>query len=67
MLAKLTRGNQVTIPKPIVEQAKLKAGRDYLRVAYLKGLIVLSPVELRDRIAPKTFRRALARLSRRRR
>ena len=64
MLAKLTRGNQVTIPKPVIEQAKLKVGRDYLRVLYVKGLIILSPVEVRDRVHPRTTRRVATTLSR---
>ena len=35
MLAKLTRGNQFTIPKLIIQKAQLQAGRDYLDVTKL--------------------------------
>lgn len=55
MLAKLTRGNQFTIPKRIVEQARLKAGRDYLSVTYLKGLIVLKPIEVEERLPAEAY------------
>ena len=55
MLAKLTRGNQLTIPKPIVDRARLKAGRDYLAVSYFKGIICLKPVAIKDRIPPSAY------------
>ena len=55
MLAKLTRGNQFTIPKPVIEQAHLQAGRDYLDVVYAHGVIVLKPVDVEERIAPETY------------
>jgi len=55
MLTKLTRGNQITIPKPIIEKAHLKAGSDYLEVEYRGGLIYLKPVEVEERIAPEIF------------
>ncbi|MDP3296479.1 MAG: AbrB/MazE/SpoVT family DNA-binding domain-containing protein [Thermodesulfovibrionia bacterium] len=55
MLTKLTRGNQITIPKPIIEKAHLKAGDDYLDVEYREGVIYLKPVEVEERIAPEIF------------
>lgn len=55
MLAKLTRGNQLTIPKEIVDRIRLQAGRDYLDVAYLKGVIVLKPVDVEERIPPESY------------
>ena len=55
MLAKLTRGNQFTIPKSVIERAHLRAGRDYLDVEYLHGLIVLKPVDVRPRVPPETY------------
>lgn len=55
MLAKLTRGNQITIPKPIVEKAHLKSGSDYLEVEYHAGVIYLKPVEVEEKIAPEIF------------
>ncbi len=55
MLAKLTRGNQFTIPKPIIDKAQLQAGRDYLEVVYFNGVIVLKPVDIKARVAPKAY------------
>lgn len=55
MLTKLTRGNQITIPKPVIEKAHLKAGSDYLEVEYRDGIIYLKPVEVEERIAPEIF------------
>lgn len=55
MLTKLTRGNQITIPKPVIEKAHLKAGSDYLDVEYRDGVIYLKPVEVEERIAPEIF------------
>lgn len=55
MLAKLSRGNQLTIPKEIVEQVHLHAGRDYLDVTYLNGVIVLKPVDVEERIPPESY------------
>lgn len=55
MLAKLTRGNQLTIPKRIIEQAHLAAGRDYLDVTYLNGAILLKPIDVEDRVPPEAY------------
>ena len=55
MLAKLTRGNQFTIPKAIVEKARLQAGRDYLNVGYLNGAIILKPVDVEERVPPEAY------------
>ena len=55
MLAKLTRGNQLTIPKEIIERVRLQAGRDYLDVAYLHGVIILKPVDVEERVSPESY------------
>ena len=55
MLAKLSRGNQLTIPKDIVKRVHLQAGRDYLDVAYLNGVIVLKPVDVEERVPPESY------------
>lgn len=55
MLAKLTRGNQLTIPKKIVGQSHLRAGWDYLDVTYVHGVIVLKPVDVEERIPPEAY------------
>ncbi len=57
MLAKLTRGNQVTIPKEVVRQAHLREGNDYVDVEYTNGIICLKPVEVEERIPPESFGR----------
>ncbi len=55
MLAKLTRGNQLTIPKEIVTKVHLQAGRDYLDVTYLNGVIMLKPVDVEERVPPEAY------------
>ena len=55
MLAKVTRGNQITIPKEIVEKAHLKEASPYLEVDYTQGVITLKPVVVEERIAPEQF------------
>lgn len=59
MLAKLTRGNQVTIPKELVKKAKLKEGNDYLDVVFTRGFIILKPVDVVERVPPKEYRKAI--------
>ena len=55
MLAKLTRGNQLTIPREIVTKVHLQAGRDYLDVTYLNGVIMLKPVDVEERVPPESY------------
>ncbi|MCK4817133.1 AbrB/MazE/SpoVT family DNA-binding domain-containing protein [bacterium] len=55
MLTKLTRGNQLTIPKAIVKRLGLKSGSDYLEVKYAKGIIYIRPVDVEERISPETY------------
>lgn len=50
MLSKLTRGNQITIPKAIVERLGLRVGRDYVDVEYVDGIIYLKLVDIEARI-----------------
>lgn len=59
MLAKLTRGNQLTIPKEIVNRVHLEAGRDYLDVTYLHGVIILKPIDVEERIPPESYEKFL--------
>lgn len=59
MLAKLTRGNQLTIPKEIVDRIHLQAGHDYLDVSYLQGVIILKPVDVEERIPPESYEKFL--------
>ena len=55
MLAKITRGNQITIPKEIVEKANLNEASEYLQVGYVHGIIYLKPVVVEERISPEQF------------
>lgn len=57
MLSKLTRGNQVTIPKAIVQRLGLKVGSDYLDVEYLDGIICLKPVDVEERVPAESWER----------
>lgn len=55
MLAKITRGNQVTIPKEVVEKARLRESSPYVDVEYANGVIYLKPVNIEERIGPEQF------------
>lgn len=57
MLSKLTRGNQITIPKSIVDKVGLKSGADYLDVEYEDGVICLVPVDIEERIPKEILKR----------
>lgn len=53
MLAKITRGNQLTIPRDIVEKAHLNASSPYVDVHYINGVIYLKPVIVEERMPPE--------------
>ena len=55
MLAKITRGNQITIPKEIVDKAHLDSTSPYVEVNYSNGVIQLKPVVVEERINPEQF------------
>lgn len=56
MLAKITRGNQLIIPKEIVKKAHLKESEcEYMDVQYAKGVIFLKPVVVEERISPEQY------------
>lgn len=55
MLAKITRGSQLTIPKEIVQRAAISKDSPYVDVAYENGVIYLRPVIVEERIAPEQF------------
>lgn len=57
MLAKLTRGNQITIPKSIIERLGLKMGKDYVDIEYEDGIVYLKPVDIEDRIPREAWER----------
>ncbi len=55
MIAKITRGNQITIPKEIVRSANLNESAPYVDVTYSSGVIFLKPVVIEERIQPEQF------------
>ncbi|MBI4352319.1 MAG: AbrB/MazE/SpoVT family DNA-binding domain-containing protein [Candidatus Omnitrophica bacterium] len=59
MLAKVTRGNQVTLPKDIVKKAHIREGNDYVDVEYMKGVICLKPVDIEERLPAEAYERLL--------
>ena len=57
MLAKITRGNQVTIPKEIMKQAHLEESSPYVEVDYSNGAIILKPVTIEERLPVEQFKK----------
>jgi bifunctional DNA-binding transcriptional regulator/antitoxin component of YhaV-PrlF toxin-antitoxin module len=55
MLAKITRGNQITIPKEVVKQAHLNESSPYVEVVYMHGVICLKPVTVEECVPPEQF------------
>lgn len=55
MLAKRTRGNQITIPKEIVREAGLEDGDLYFDVVYDGGAIRLIPVEIKAKFPQRAY------------
>jgi len=55
MLAKRTRGNQITIPREIVRQAGLTDKDVYFDVVCERGVIELKPVQIEERIPPQAY------------
>ena len=57
MIAKVTRGNQVTIPKEIVLKLHIKQGNDYVDISMSNGMIVMKPVDVEERIPDEAYER----------
>ena len=55
MLVKRTRGNQVSIPKRVLEQAGVGESDRYFDVEYRGGLICLKPVTVEDKIPDAAY------------
>ena len=51
LLAKITRGNQITIPKEIINRAHLNSATPYVEVNYSNGIIQLKPITVEERIS----------------
>ena len=59
MLAKITRSNQITIPREIIKQAHLSTESDYVDVRYSDGVITIQPVDVEERISPEQYKKFL--------
>ena len=59
MLVKRTRGNQVSIPKRILEVAGIGNEDRYFDVQYRGGLICLKPVTVEEKIPDRAYEELL--------
>ena len=59
MLVKRTRGNQVSIPKRVLDQAGVAEDDRYFDVEYRSGLICLKPVTVEDKISDRAYEELL--------
>lgn len=59
MLVKRTRGNQVSLPRRILEQAGIGEGDRYFDVQYRGGLICLKPVTVEEKIPDHAYEELL--------
>ena len=57
MLVKRSVKNQIAIPKAVLERAGLSARDVYFDVEYRNGHIILTPMELEEKISPEALRR----------
>ena len=57
MLAKITRSNQITIPREIILKAHLSPASDYVDVQYSDGVITIKPVDVEERVSPEQFKK----------
>jgi len=64
MLVKRTRGNQVSIPKKVLEQAGVREHDRYFDVACRGGLICFKPVTVEEKIPDRAFEQLLRWVSR---
>jgi hypothetical protein len=59
MLVKRTRGNQVSLPKRVLEQAGIGDEDWYFDVEYRDGLICLRPVTVEEKIPDRAYEELL--------
>jgi bifunctional DNA-binding transcriptional regulator/antitoxin component of YhaV-PrlF toxin-antitoxin module len=59
MLVKRTRGNQVSIPKRILEAAGIVEGDIYFDIACQQGVICLKPVSVEEKISDHAYEELL--------
>ena len=57
MLTKRTRGNQVTLPKHLIEEARLSEEDVYFDITYKNGVFSLKPVSVKieEKISDEAF------------
>ena len=65
ILVKRSRKNQVAIPKAVLERAGLGPRDVYFDVTCSRGRIVLTPMEIEEKISPEALARFEARALRR--
>ena len=59
MLVKRTRGNQVSLPKRILQQAGIGEDDRYFSVEYRAGVICLKPVTVEEKIPDRAYEELL--------
>ena len=59
MLVKRTRGNQVSLPKRILEAAGVADDDRYFDIDYRHGLICLKPVTVEEKIPDRAYEELL--------
>lgn len=59
MLVKRTRGNQVSLPKRVLEQAGIAEDARYFDVEYRGGVICLKPVTVEEQIPDRAYEELL--------
>jgi len=59
VLVKRTRGNQVSLPKQVLEEAGLGEGDRYFEVGYRNGVIYLKPVTVEEKIPDRAYEELL--------
>ena len=59
MLVKRTRGNQVSIPKRLLERAKISDDDRFFDAEYRNGVIVLKPVIVEEKISDNAYKELL--------
>lgn len=59
MLVKRTRGNQVSLPKRVLEQAGIGEEDQYFDVQYRGGLICLKPVTIEEKVPDRAYEELL--------
>ena len=57
MLVKRSRKNQVALPKAVLERSGLGPNDVYFDVGYFHGRIVLTPMQLEEKISPEALAR----------